>query len=245
MLAELAFQTIRRLPSLALVALALLTVRAAQGGEQPSAPPVLRLESGMRTAPIRAATLDAGGRLLATGRGLRPELCEVRPAGGSGIRRLNSLVARDKAPGGGHPYSVAFSPAASVVAVGYGDTLNVDILSVSELRRLAAPDVSDLATDWPTISWPRTSAAASCQSRRQRNAFAEIDQGEHEVAAIQKPMASVQQYQAAFDQETQQMKIPPNELLADAGPPQPSGGRAPAPRPTRAVSQNARQMAQG
>jgi hypothetical protein len=80
--------------------------------------------------------------------------------------------------------------------------------------------------------------------------FAEIDQGEHEVAAIlaeygKKSMASVQQYQAAFDQEAQRMSIPPNELLADAGAPAPSGGRAPAPRPTRPVSQNTRQMAQG
>jgi len=81
--------------------------------------------------------------------------------------------------------------------------------------------------------------------------FAEIDQGEHEVAAIlgeygKKSMASVQQYQAAFDQEAQRMNIPPNELLADAGaPPPPSGGRAPAPRPARQVSQNTRQMAQG
>jgi hypothetical protein len=81
--------------------------------------------------------------------------------------------------------------------------------------------------------------------------FAEIDQGEHEVAAIlaeygKKSVASVQQYQAAFDQEAQRMNIPPNELLADAGPPPPpSGGRPPAPRPTRQVSQNTRQMAQG
>jgi hypothetical protein len=80
--------------------------------------------------------------------------------------------------------------------------------------------------------------------------FAEIDQGEHEAAAIlaeygKKSVASMQQYQAAFNQEAQQMNIPPNELLADAGPPPPSGGRASAPRPTRPVSQNTRQMAQG
>jgi hypothetical protein len=80
--------------------------------------------------------------------------------------------------------------------------------------------------------------------------FGEIDQGEHEVAAIlaeygKKSMASAQQYQAAFDQEAQQMNTTPNELLADAGAPPPSsGGRAPAPRPTRQVSQNTRQMAQ-
>src|SRR5277367_5624965 len=81
--------------------------------------------------------------------------------------------------------------------------------------------------------------------------FAEIDQGEHEVAAIlaeygKKSMASVQQYQAAFNQEAQQMNTTPNELLADAGPPPPpSGGRPPAPRPTKPASQNTRQMAQG
>jgi hypothetical protein len=81
--------------------------------------------------------------------------------------------------------------------------------------------------------------------------FAEIDQGEHEVAAIlgeygKKSIASVQQYQAAFNQEAQQMNTTPSDLLADAGaPPPPSGGRAPAPRPTtRQVSQNTRQLAQ-
>jgi hypothetical protein len=81
--------------------------------------------------------------------------------------------------------------------------------------------------------------------------FAEIDQGEHEVAAIlaeygKKTMASVQQYQAAFNQEAQRMNTSPDQLLADAGsPPPPSGSRAPAPRPTRQVSQNTRQLAQG
>jgi hypothetical protein len=80
--------------------------------------------------------------------------------------------------------------------------------------------------------------------------FGEIDQGEHEVAAIlgeygKKSMASVQQYQAAFNQEAQQMNATPNELLADAGPPPPpSGGGAQAPRPTKQVTQNTRQMTQ-
>src|ERR1700739_4239058 len=56
----------RRLPIVALVSLALLTVGSVRGEEQPSAPPVLRLETGMHTAPIRAAAVDAGGRLMAT-----------------------------------------------------------------------------------------------------------------------------------------------------------------------------------
>ena len=81
--------------------------------------------------------------------------------------------------------------------------------------------------------------------------FAEIDQGEHEVAAIlaeygKKTQASVQQYQAAFNQEAQRMNTSPDQLLADAGPPLPPSGKpAPAPRPTRQVSQNTRQLAQG
>jgi hypothetical protein len=81
--------------------------------------------------------------------------------------------------------------------------------------------------------------------------FAEIDQGEHEVAAIlaeygKKTQASVQQYQAAFNQEAERMNTSPDQLLADAGPPPPPSGKpAPAPRPTRQVSQNTRQLAQG
>jgi hypothetical protein len=81
--------------------------------------------------------------------------------------------------------------------------------------------------------------------------FAEIDQGEHEVAAIlaeygKKTTASVQQYEVAFNQEAQRMNTTPNELLVDAGaPPPPSARRGPAPRPTKQVSQNTRQLAQG
>jgi len=83
--------------------------------------------------------------------------------------------------------------------------------------------------------------------------FAEIDQGEHEVAAIlaeygKKTQASVQQYQAAFNQEAQRMNTSPDQLLADAGPPPPPSSErrpAPPPRPTGQVSQNTRQLAQG
>ena len=81
--------------------------------------------------------------------------------------------------------------------------------------------------------------------------FAEIDQGEHEMGAIlaqygKKSMASVEQYQTAFNQEAQRMNTTPDELLADAGAPPPSSSRSrgPAPRPTRQVSQNTRQLAQ-
>jgi hypothetical protein len=84
--------------------------------------------------------------------------------------------------------------------------------------------------------------------------FAEIDQGEHEVAAIlaeygKKSVASREQYQAAFDQEAQRLNTTPNQLLADAGSPPPASSSrtraaAPAPRATAPVSQNTRQLAQ-
>jgi hypothetical protein len=288
MIREFRSPMMRRLPIVALVALALFAAGSARGEERPSAPPVLRLETGMHTAPIRAAAVDAGGRLLATAsfdktvrlwslpggeplRVLRPVIgsgqegelfaVAVSPDGrfvvtggwtgfewekanslyvfetGTGqlVRRIGGLpqvidrlawspdgryvavglagangirvfetgdwhevfadvdyggavyglsfaesgqlaaaafdggirlygadlrpVARAKAPGGGHPYSIAFSPDASVVAVGYGDTLNVDILSVPELRRVAAPDVSDLAGgSLSQVAWTRDGA---------------------------------------------------------------------------------------
>jgi hypothetical protein len=87
--------------------------------------------------------------------------------------------------------------------------------------------------------------------------FAEIDQGEHEVAAIlaeygKKTQASVQQYQAAFNQEAQRMNTTPNQLLAEAAPPPPPPtptrrrASASAPQPSSAGPQNTRQqLAQG
>jgi hypothetical protein len=265
---------IRGLLIVALATLGLLFAGLVRSEEQTSAPPVLRLETGMHTAPIRAAAADAAGRLLATASfdktvrlwslSTGEQLRVLRPAIGSGaegelfaiavspdgrfvvtggwtgfewekanslyvfetgtgqlVRRIGGLpqvinrlawspdgryvaaglagsngiriyetgdwhevfadsgysgpvyglsfgssgmlaaasfdggvrlygsdlrpAARTRAPGGNHPYSVAFSPDGSVVALGYGDTLNVDILAVPELRRVASADVSGLA----------------------------------------------------------------------------------------------------
>ncbi len=80
--------------------------------------------------------------------------------------------------------------------------------------------------------------------------FAEIDQGEREVAAIlaeygKKTSASVQQYEVAFNNEAQRLNTTPTELVADAGAPPPqSSRRAPAPRPKAQVSPNTQQLAQ-
>ena len=53
-------------------------------------------------------------------------------------------IAKSRAPGGARPETVAFSPNGSTLAVGYNDTLNVDVLSVPDLRRVAAANVSGL-----------------------------------------------------------------------------------------------------
>jgi len=279
---------IRRLPIFVLLAPALLVALSAQAQQPQNAPPVLRLETGMHTAPIRAAATDAVGHLLATASfdktvrlwslATGEQLRVLRPAIGSGaegelfavavspdgrfvvtggwtgfewekanslyvfetetgrlVRRIGGLpqvinrlawspdgryiaaglagangvrvydtgdwhgalvdgdyagpvyglsfeetgrlaaaafdgdvrlydaefhlVARAKAPGGARPYSVAFAPGGSALAVGYGDTLNVDVLSVPELRRVVAADVTGLAGgSLSQVAWTRDGA---------------------------------------------------------------------------------------
>jgi WD40 repeat protein len=258
---------------LAIAALALLSAAAAPAQEPPKVRPILRLETGMHAGPIRAAALDAAGRMLVTVsddrtarlwllssgeliRVLRPEIGPgaegrlftvamspdarfivtagstgfepekgssfyvfetatgrlVKRVGGfpeavnrlawspdghyvaagllgaNGIRLFETRewhevsrdadyadsvyglgfdssgrlaaaafdgsirlynsglkpVAKAKAPGGARPDTVAFSPNAGALAVGYNDTLNVDVLSVPQLRRIAAANVSGL-----------------------------------------------------------------------------------------------------
>lgn len=283
-----AFVMAMRLRIFCLVALGLLNGAVAWGEQTPSASPVLRLDTGMHTAPIRAAAVDAGGQVLATAsldktvrvwslatgeqfRVLRPAIgfgpegelyavaispdgqfvitggwtgfawekanslyvFEIKTgqlvhrigglpqvinrlawspdghyvaaglAGANGIRVFDTrnwhevfadtsytgpvyglsfeasgrlaaaafdggirlygpdlrLITRVNAPGGGHPYSVAFSPDGRVLAVGYGDTLNVDVLSVPDLHRVAAADVAGLAGgSLSQVAWTREGA---------------------------------------------------------------------------------------
>lgn len=273
---------------LLLAALVILKSAIAQGEQTPSVQPVLRLETGMHTAPIRAAAVDAGGQVLATAsfdKTLRlwslatgEQLRVLRPAIGSGsegelfavavspdgklviaggwtgfeweranslyvfevttgqlVRRIGGLpqvinrlawspdgryvaaglagangirvfdtrdwqevaadssytgpvyglsfeasgklaaaafdgavrlygadlrlIAKVKAPSGAHPYSVAFSPDGGMLAVGYGDTLNVDVLAVPDLRRIATADVAGLAGgSLSQVAWTRDGA---------------------------------------------------------------------------------------
>ena len=87
------------------------------------------------TAPVYGLSFDGSGRLAA--------------AAFDGVIRLYDAefraIARAKAPGGARPYSVAFSRNGTTLAVGYTDTLNVDVLAVPELRRIAAANISGLS----------------------------------------------------------------------------------------------------
>ena len=50
------------------------------------------------------------------------------------------LIVKKKAPGGNKPYSVSFSPDGSNIAVGFGDSSKVDVLSGRDLSHQYSPD---------------------------------------------------------------------------------------------------------
>jgi hypothetical protein len=100
-------------------------------------------------APIYGLSFDKAGRLaVAAFDGyIRLYDAELRP------------VAKAKAPGGTRPYAVALTPGGSALAVGYNDTLAVDILSVPELRRVGAANVSGLSGgSLSQVAWSRDGA---------------------------------------------------------------------------------------
>jgi len=59
---------------------------------------------------------------------------------GRGFRLLH----KTQAPGGGQPYGIAFSPDGEQLAVGYGDTTAVSVLSGADLSPLFSPDTSGI-----------------------------------------------------------------------------------------------------
>jgi len=81
-----------------------------------------------------AADFDSSGRLAT--------------ASYDGLVRLYdasfALVAKKTPPGGIRPFSVAFSPDGSRLAVGFNDTAKVDVLSGRDLSLLHSPDCSDI-----------------------------------------------------------------------------------------------------
>src|SRR5947209_5806078 len=114
MIREFRSPMMRRLPIVALVALALFAARSARGEEQPSAPPILRLETGMHTGPIRAAAVDAGGGLLATASFDKTVRLWSLP-GGEPLRVLRPAIGSGQE---GEFFAVAVSPDGHFVVAG-------------------------------------------------------------------------------------------------------------------------------
>src|SRR5205823_5334578 len=99
--------------------------------------------------PVYGLAFDQSGRLAVTAFDgyIRLYNAELRPA------------AKAKAPGGARPYAVALTPDGSALAVGYNDTLAVDILSAPELRRVGAANVAGLSGgSLSQVAWSRDGA---------------------------------------------------------------------------------------
>lgn len=54
------------------------------------------------------------------------------------------LAVRQKAPGGTHPHGIAYTPDGTGIAVGYGDTKNVNVVSGNDLKPLYSPQTDDI-----------------------------------------------------------------------------------------------------
>jgi WD40 repeat protein len=54
-----------------------------------------------------------------------------------------NLIKKKKAPGGKLPFPISFSPDGSIIAVGYADTSNVDVISSDDLEKLYSADTGD------------------------------------------------------------------------------------------------------
>jgi len=101
------------------------------------------------TGPIYGLSFDEAGRLAVAAFDGYIRLYDAA------LRR----VAKAKAPSGARPYAVALTPDGSALAVGYNDTLAVDILSAPDLRRVGAANVSGLSGgSLSQVAWGRDGA---------------------------------------------------------------------------------------
>ena len=95
-------------------------------------------------APARFLAFDSSGRLAVSAADGRIRVYE--PNGRKLAERLPAAGAR--------PYGLAFSPDATLLAVGYEDRLRVEVLAVADLRSVLLPDVVGLQGEGlPAVSW--------------------------------------------------------------------------------------------
>ena len=115
-------------------------------------PPHLEVENGIRVFRASDGTevrrdseykdnsfsveFDRKGRLLATSYDGELRLYGPAPE--------FKLLAKRSTPGGNNPFFARFSPDASLVAVGFGDSTKVNILSGDDLRFVYAPDTNQV-----------------------------------------------------------------------------------------------------
>lgn len=64
-----------------------------------------------------------------------------------------SLLNKRNAPGGKDPYSVAFSPDDRLIAVGFNDTSNVNVLSATDLSFVYAADTAGVDGGLSAVAW--------------------------------------------------------------------------------------------
>jgi WD40 repeat protein len=66
------------------------------------------------------------------------------------------LLTKARAPGGWQPYGIAFSPDGTKLAVGYNDSMELDVLSSSDLSLLYQPSTAGLhGVNVATVAWSR------------------------------------------------------------------------------------------
>ncbi len=95
------------------------------------------------------ADFDRQGRLVTTSWDGFIRLYEVKAIPEPSLQ----IVAKQKAPGSHQPFSVSFSPDSLKIAVGFGDSTRVDILSGKDLSYLYSPDTSGINRHLGNVSW--------------------------------------------------------------------------------------------
>ncbi len=86
------------------------------------------------------------GRLVTTSDDGLVRLYGMNPGGGGG-----QLLTSIKSPGGKKPFAAVFSPDRQVIAVGFNDTINIDVVSATDLLRLYSPNTNGILKGRPYV----------------------------------------------------------------------------------------------